>query len=109
MPKLTDRKKTECLNAAFGLLARGLPMAEAMVLLSRQFTLSERQAYHYVEAAQLIDKPVAVAEPPVAATYKLPPDVICVLKARAAAEDMTMSNLVSQALRAFLGESSHHG
>jgi hypothetical protein len=109
MPRSTDREKTERLSAAYGLLARGLPMAEAVMSLSRQFTMSRRQAYRYVEEAQSIDKPVAIAELRVAVTYKLPSGLICLLKERAAAEGMTMSNLVSQALRAFLGESVHHG
>ena len=49
-----------------GLLARGLSVAEAALLLSRQFTLSRRQAYRYIEAAQTIERPVPVAEPTIA-------------------------------------------
>jgi len=45
MARSTDSQKAERLNAAHGLLARGLSVAEACVSLSRQFAMSRRQAY----------------------------------------------------------------
>ena len=54
MARSTDAQKAERLNAAHSLLARGTGMAEAVVLLSRQFGLSRRQAYRYVQEAQAI-------------------------------------------------------
>jgi predicted DNA-binding transcriptional regulator YafY len=109
MSRATDTQKAERLNAAYGLLAHGLTVAEAAVSLSRQFAMSRRQAYRYVEEAQSIGRPVAVAEPNIAVTFKLPPGLVGSLRARAAAEGMTISDLVSQALRAFLGEAGSHG
>lgn len=109
MSRSTNTQKAERLNAAHGLLARGLSVAEATVLLSRQFTMSRRQAYRYIEAAQEIGRPVPVAEPTTAVTFKLPPSLVNAVRARAETEGTTISDMVSQALRAFLGEAGGNG
>jgi hypothetical protein len=109
MSRSTDTEKTVRLNAAHRLLAHGVTVAEAVVSLSHQFAISRRQAYRYVKAAGSIGSPVAVAEPNVAATFKLPANLIGLLKARAAAEGITISGMASRALRAFLGEAGRHG
>lgn len=41
----------------------GQNVAEAALSLSRQFGMSRRQAYRYIDEAQMLDHPVAVAEP----------------------------------------------
>ena len=84
-------------------------MAEAAVSLSRRFAMSRRQAYRYIEEAQMIGRPVAVAEPTAAVTFKLPPSLVDAVRAQAAAEGMTISDMVSRALRAFLGEAGGNG
>jgi predicted DNA-binding transcriptional regulator YafY len=109
MPRSTGAQKTERLNAAHGLLARGQSVAEAALSLSRQFTMSRRQAYRYIEEARMIGRPVAVAEPAVAVTFKLPLGVVDAIRARAAAEGTTISDMVSRALRAFLGQAGGNG
>ena len=105
----TEAQKAERLNAAHGLLAAGQSMAEAALSLSRQFAMSRRQAYRYIEEAQAIGCPVVAAEPTAAVTFKLPPSLVDAVRARAAAEGVTISDMVSRALRAFLGEASGHG
>ena len=72
----TDTQKTERLNAAHGLLARGLSVAEAALSLSRQFAMSRRQAYRYIEEARMIDRPMPAVEPTMAVTFKLPPSLV---------------------------------
>jgi predicted DNA-binding transcriptional regulator YafY len=109
MSRSTEAQKAERLNAAHGLLAAGQSMAEAAVSLSRRFAMSRRQAYRYLEEAQTIGRPVVAAEPTAAVTFKLPPSLVDAVRARAAAEGVTISDLVSRALRAFLGEASGHG
>lgn len=109
MIRSTDTQRTERLNAAHGLLARGVSVAEAALSLSRQFAMSRRQAYRYVEEAQAIGRPVVAAEPTVAVTFKLAPSLVDSIRARAALEGTTISEMVSQALRAFLGEASGNG
>jgi len=109
MPRSTDLQKTERLNAAHGLLARGLSMAEAAVSLSRKFALSRRQAYRYLEEARSMHRPVLAAEPTMAVTFKLAPSLVDAIRARAAAAETTISDMVSRALRAFLGDAGGHG
>lgn len=109
MSRSTATQKAQRLNAAHGLLARGLSVAEAAVSLSRQFAMSRRQAYRYLEEAQAIGRPVPVSEPAVAVTFKLAPSVVNAIRKRAAAEGTTISEMVSRALRAFLGETGGNG
>ncbi|WP_117196293.1 hypothetical protein [Rhizobium terrae] len=109
MPRSTEPQKTERINAAHGLLARGLSVTEAALSLSRQFAISRRQAYRYIEEAQAISHPMPVTEPNMAVTFKLPPSLVNSIRARAIAEETTISDMVSRALRAFLGEAGGHG
>jgi predicted DNA-binding transcriptional regulator YafY len=109
MARSTEAQKAERLNAAHGLLARGQSVAEAALSLSRQFAISRRQAYRYIEESQLIGRPVPVVEPATAVTFKLPPSLVDAIRARATAEGTTISEMVSRALRAFLGEAGGNG
>ena len=109
MSRSTEAQKAERLNAAHALLAGGRSVAEAALSLSRRFAISRRQAYRYVEEAQTIGRPVVAAEPTAAVTFKLPPSLVDAVRARAAAEGMTISDMVSRALRAFLGEAGDNG
>ena len=109
MPRSTEGQKAKRLNAAHRLLARGQSVAEAALSLSRQFAISRRQAYRYIQEAQLIGRPVPIVEPATAVTFKLPPSLVDAVRARAAAEGTTISEMVSRALRAFLGEAGGNG
>jgi predicted DNA-binding transcriptional regulator YafY len=84
-------------------------MAEAALSLSRRFAISRRQAYRYIEEAQSIGRPVPVVEPATAVTFKLPPSLVDAIRARAATQGTTISEMVSRALRAFLGEAGGNG
>jgi len=98
----------ERLNAAHGLLARGLSVREACVSLSRQFALSHRQAYRYIREAQSLPAPLAPLEPAVPVTFKLPPSLVNGVRLRAAADGTTLSEtVVARALGAYLGAAGH--
>jgi site-specific DNA recombinase len=58
----TDAQKAERLNAAHHLLERRTELADAAAALSRNFGLSRRQAYRYLEEAQAIGHPVPITE-----------------------------------------------
>lgn len=109
MPRSTDSQKRQRLNAASGLLARGLSVAEASVSLSGQFALSRRQAYRYVQEAQLLSAPLPLSESAIAVTFKLPPSLIQAVRQRAASDGVTLSDTVAQALSAYLGRAPDHG
>ena len=57
----------------------------------------------------MIDRPVPIVEAATAVTFKLPPSLVDAIRARAAAEGTTISDMVSRALRAFLGEAGGNG
>jgi hypothetical protein len=72
MPRSTKAGKARQLNAGYAMLLGNVPLPEAMQRLSREFDLSERQAYRYLEEAQKLDRPIEVCEATVPITLKLP-------------------------------------
>ena len=87
-------------------------MADAATMLSRERGISLRQAYRYLEQAQAIGHAVPVAERTIPVTFKVPGDVIQQLRAYSAANNLTLSEIVTRALRAFLStvrQRSRHG
>src|SRR5262249_35291504 len=76
MTRSTDAQKAERLNAAHELLAGGRDLPDAAVMLARDFGLSRRQAYRYLEEAAAIGHPVPVSERSVPITLKIPGSVV---------------------------------
>jgi predicted DNA-binding transcriptional regulator YafY len=109
MTRSTHAQKAERLNAAHGLLAGGHGMAEAAAVLSRDFGLSRRQAYRYLQEAQAIGHPVAVSEASVPITLKIPVGVGRELRAYAAASGLTLGEIVARAVKAYLAAAREHG
>jgi DNA-binding transcriptional regulator LsrR (DeoR family) len=85
------------INAAAELLAAGLGVAEAARQLAPRFALSERQARRYVEQARERGQ-VAVPEPTVAFSVKLPAGLVDRLRGLARTSGRTLSSLVAQAI-----------
>jgi hypothetical protein len=96
------------LNAAHQLLARGEQLSEAAQRLSRDFGLSRRQAYRYLEQAARLGRPVPVEEASIPITLKLPPSTVRHLRAYAAKTGLTLGEVVTRALRAFLSTLRGH-
>jgi hypothetical protein len=90
------------------LLADEIGMAEAAVALSRTFGLSRRQAYRYLELARAGAPPLA-AENSVTITLKMPESLARGLRAHATARGVTTSEVVRQAVAAFLVAKRRHG
>jgi transposase-like protein len=109
MARSTQAQRAERVAAAQELLARGTSMAEAAVALSRDFGLSRRQAYRYLEEAQAIAPPPAVAEASVTITLKLPRTMLRELRAYSAGSGLTLSEIVRRAISAFLSAARGHG
>jgi hypothetical protein len=95
--------KAQLQNAAFRLLAQDTEAADAARLLEDKFSLSRRQAYRYLEQAAALSSPVPAAEPTVAITFKLPVSLVRALRAYTRRSWLTLGQLVTQALTAFLG------
>jgi predicted DNA-binding transcriptional regulator YafY len=88
-------------NAAAELLAAGVEAAEAARRLARRFDVSERQARRYVDAARE-GGAVAVPEPTVVFTVRLPAGLVERVRAHAATSGRTLSSLVAEALEGWL-------
>ena len=109
MARSTDAQKAERLNAAHSLLVRGVSLADAVVSLSRQFGLSRRQAYRYLQEAQAIGHAVAVVAASVPITLKIPANVVRDVRAYAVFSGLTISEIVTRAITAFLTAVRGHG
>jgi hypothetical protein len=109
MTRSTKTEKARQLNAAHNLLKRQIALPEAVQRLSREFDLSERQAYRYLEEASQLDRPVEVTEATVPITLKLPPSTVRLLRRYARSSGLTIGAIVTRALNAFLGALKKHG
>ena len=103
MARATKTHKAHLLNAAYQLRARQTEIAEAARQLEDEFALSRRQAYRYLEQAATLSAPVPAVEPTVALTVKLPVSLVRALRAYARRSGLTLGQIVTQALTAFLG------
>ncbi len=97
------------MNAARGLLQRGISLPEAVRRLSREFELSERQAYRYLEEASQLELPVEIPEATVSVTLKLPPRTVELLRKYAKSSGLTIGAIVTAAVNAFLRTLKRHG
>ncbi len=109
MSRSTKAHKARLLNAAYGLVERGTELSEAARALSREFALSRRQAYRYLEEAAALGHPVPVVEPSVPVTLKIPANTVRALRAYARSSGLTIGEIVTRALSAFLGALRRHG
>jgi hypothetical protein len=109
MVRSTQAQRAERVTAAQDLLARGTSMAEAAVALSRDFGLSRRQAYRYLEEARAVAPAPAIADASVTITLKIPRNTIRELRAYSASSGLTLSEIVRRAISAFLSAARGHG
>ena len=75
----------------------------------REFDLSERQAYRYLEEASQLDRPIEVPEATVPITLKLPAPTVKLLRKYARNSGLTIGAIVTGALNAFLRTLQRHG
>ena len=78
-------------------------LAQAATAVAARFGLSKRQAYRYVREANRLGERVPIPEPKVAFTVKLPRDLIGAVRRFATSTGQPLSEIVTQALEAFLG------
>jgi citrate lyase beta subunit len=109
MARSTQAQRAERVTAAQELLARGTSMAEAAVTLSRDFGLSRRQVYRYLEEAQGVVPAPAIAEASVTITLRIPRNIVRELRAYSASSGLTLSEIVRRAISAFLSAARGHG
>jgi len=91
------------------LLKKETSPKEVVSSLEAEFKLSARQAYRYLQQAQRTTKPLAVPEPKAVFTVKLPTSLIQRVRQIARRRRQPISDLVNQALEAWLTKSKAHG
>jgi len=109
MSRATKADKARLLNAAYELLQQQRERADAAQHLTRTYGLSRRQAYRYLEEAAGLRMPVPAVEPTVAITFKLPVSTVRALHAYARRRRLTLGEIVTRALAAFLGAVRRRG
>ena len=109
MARSTKAEKARQLNAGHALLQRHIALPEAVQRLSREFDLSERQAYRYLEEASELDRPLELTEATVPITLKLPPSTVERLRKYARTSGLTIGAIVTVALNAFLRTLKRNG
>jgi len=109
MSRATKADQSRLLNAAYRLRTQQTDRAVAAQELAREFALSRRQAYRYLEQAASLSAPVPAVEPMVAVTFKLPVSTVRALRAYARRSGITLGQIVTQALTAFLGAVRRRG
>lgn len=97
----------ERVNAAAGLVAAGMPVAEAARVLAGEFSCSQRQARRYVEVAARSGA-VVVPEPATVFTVKVPAGLAQRVREHARASGRSISAVVTQALEEFLARGSRN-
>jgi hypothetical protein len=98
MARSTKTQKILNVNAAHGLLSRGVSVREAATILARERGISLRQAYRYLQRARKVGRAIPAVEPSVPATFKIPGDVLAQLRAYSASSGLTLSAIVTLAL-----------
>jgi predicted DNA-binding transcriptional regulator YafY len=109
MIRSTRAQKAQRLRAARRLLADEIGMPEAAMALSRAFGLSRRQAYRYLELARAGAPAPSAAETSVTITLKMPESLARGLRQHATERGVTTSEVVRQAVAAFLAAKRRHG
>ena len=104
--RVGDSQRAERVNAAAELLGAGVSPVAAARVLAQRFSVSERQARRYVEAAA--GGPVEVPEPSVVFTVKVPASLAARVREYAHGSGCTISAVVARALTEYL-QRSHRG
>jgi hypothetical protein len=102
MDRASAREKAERLNYARKLLQRFDYLPDAVARMVKLSGISPRQAYRYLQRAQLLAKPVPVGDLKIAFTVKLSRELVQRLRTFANRTGLSLSEIVSRALHAAL-------
>jgi predicted DNA-binding transcriptional regulator YafY len=109
MSRASEAQKAERLNRARVLLRQSDQLPEAVERLAQDCSISSRQAYRYLQQAQRLKEPVPVNEPKLAFTVKLSHSLIQRVRLYASVKKISISEVVSRALLAFLPRGGGRG
>ena len=102
MSRSSKRERAERINVAVELLKQGQAPAEVARVLSHRFEMSYRQAHRYLQAAEQAGKKVPIPRSKIAFTVKLSQSLIQRVRDYAQSTGHSLSEIVTQALEAFL-------
>jgi hypothetical protein len=102
MSRASSVQKAERLNLARTVLREHGYLPDAVQQLTRSCSISRRQAYRYLEMAKQLKRPVPVGDAKVAFTVKLSQNLVDKIRNYAASTGLTLSEIVSRALRVLL-------
>jgi hypothetical protein len=100
--RISQVRKARRLNQARQILGRAEDLPEAVAQMARACAISPRQAYRYLQEARHLSEPVPVGDQKIAFTVKLSRRLVTQVRSYARAKRLTLSELVSRALRAWL-------
>lgn len=109
MARSSDSVRAERVNVALRLMEDHHTLSEAAVILVKMYGLSKRQAYRYLEVAQKQKEPIPIPDQKIAFTVKLSIGLIQDIRQHARQTGLTFSELVRQALEAFLRNGRDRG
>ena len=102
MTRSSNPQRAKRINTAVLLMDKEKSTAKAATALADQYGISKRQAYRYVQEAEAIGKEIPVPDMKVAFTVKLSRNLIQALRRHARSTGQRLSDIVAQALKAFL-------
>ncbi len=100
-------EQTRRVNTAIELLRKNATSGEVVSSLIARFEVSSRQAHRYLRRAQTAAQPLSAPQSKEVFTVRLPPDLIQEVRSTARRRKQRISDLATEALRAFLQEKSH--
>jgi predicted DNA-binding transcriptional regulator YafY len=102
MAKSSNTERAKRINTAISFLKECRSLAQAAMALSVQYGISKRQAYRYVKEAESAGRTIPVPDQKVAFTVKLSQNLAQAIRQYANLKGQTLSEVVTQALEAFL-------
>ncbi len=109
MQRSSHVERARRINAALALIRKHGSLATAAAKLAAQRGISRRQAYRYVREAKAGGKPIPIPEQKITFSVKLSHGLIRALRQRAASSGKTISEIVAQAVEAFLAKGRGRG
>ena len=109
MARASDAEKAERLNHARTLLQRFDHLPDAVDKMVRDCSISHRQAYRYLQQAGRLKQDVPITDAKIAFTVKLSERLVERLRSYANTRGLSLSDIVTRALEAFLPRRTRRG
>lgn len=102
MRRTSKPQRAERINTAVLLMKEETSTAKVATTLADRYGISKRQAYRYVQEAEAIGEEIPIPDMKLAFTVKLSRNLIQALRRHAKGTGKSLSDIVAQALEAFL-------